>query len=342
MASGTQAFNQASGLQLKDPYKTKGSSNPSLARASGSFGPVNIPKLSGLGGAFADIMNGAAKVSGKGSGKGGGGGGASGPTVDAGAVSNTQKAIDSLGLEESTGRGNIDRGLASLLSKYDKEAARTKSDYDGETVSNTTSLGKNKQNALLAAAQGRRGLRGTLSAIGALSGDGAKLADQAVRTSANEDIGGATDTYATNAQNLDKAFDRFSEEDKDRRAEAQTTRQNQTTALEGSIASKRQNFLQKMAELYSSGGNKGKATEYLNQAGDLNNTIASKSAVQSTAYSPKAAAFTPGKLESYLAGAGDKTVQVAEGDGTGGTGGTKASTLLFGKGNKKKEEEYAA
>lgn len=75
MASGTQALNQATGLQLKDPYKApkapKAPSGPNLARASGSFG-LALPQLPGVGGALAGAMSGAARLSGGGS-KGGGG-----------------------------------------------------------------------------------------------------------------------------------------------------------------------------------------------------------------------------------------------------------------------------
>lgn len=268
-----------------------------------------------------------------------GGGADPDAALNAAAIDNTRKAIGSLDTELNTGYGNIDSSYNSLTGKYDKEAAQTAEDYDEQTVSNNKSLDKNRQNALLAAAQGRRGLRGTLSAIGALSGDGAFLADNAVRTSANEDIGGAVDTYATNATGLDKAKTRFDEEDRDRRKEAETARINQRTALEGAVAGKKQGFLQKMAELFGSSGNNGEATRYLNEAGDLNNVIAAKSAVAATPFAERKAAFTPGDLEKYLAGAGDMTVDVAG----GGLGGAKPATLLAGRalGKRREDEELA-
>ena len=197
---------------------------------------------------------------------------------------------------------------------------------------------KNKQNALVAAAQGRRGLRGTLAALGALSGDGGVLADRAVTTAANQDIGEAADTFAGNAQVLDKSIKKSREEDADRRAEAETTRTNQRTALEGSIASKRQGYFQKLAEIFGGADRTGEADSYLRQAGDLNNEIASKTRVASTAFAPRSAAFTPGDLESYLAGAGDMTVDVT----AGGVGeGANPTTLSAGR-KKKEERELAA
>ena len=271
-----------------------------------------------------------------------GGGGAAvrvAPVLNQGAVDATQRAIDSLGIEQDTGYRNIDDSFGSLIQRYDREAGRNEEDYGEQTVTNTNNLSKNKQNALLAAAQGRRGLRGTLAAIGALSGDGGKLADRAVTTEANQDIGGAADAFAGNAMQLDKAIGRFREEDKDRRAEAETTKTNQRTALEGSIASKRQQFYQKMAEIFGQAERTGDADAWLRRAGDLNNEIASKTRVAATAFAPRAAAFTPGTLESYLAGAGDMTVEV---DPRGGGMRTPTSILAGRRGRKREEELVAA
>lgn len=265
----------------------------------------------------------------------GGGTTASKPVLNQAAVDATGQALSSLDVERDTGYKNIDDSFSSLISKYDKEAARNEEDYNEQTESNTNSLTKNKQNALVAAAQGRRGLRGTLASLGALSGDGGVLADRAVTTAANQDIGEAADTFAGNAQTLDKAVGRFRDEDKDRRAEAETTKMNQRTSLEGQIASKKQNFFQKLAELYGGAEMTTEANNNLREAGNLNNEIASKTRVAATAFTPKSAAFTPGDLENYLAGAGDMTVDVA----AGGTGGENPNSILAGRGRRKRDEE---
>lgn len=260
------------------------------------------------------------------------------PQLNQAAVDATYKAVDSLGVEQDTGYRNIDDSFNSLLSRYNKESAQNEADYVEQGETNSNNLQKNNQNSLVAAAQGRRGLRGTLSALGALSGDGGVLADRAVTTSANQDIGEAADTFAGNAQTLDKSIKKARDEDVDRRAEAETTRNNQRTALEGSIASKKQNYFQKLAEIFGQAEQTGAANDWLGKAGNLNNEIASKTRVASTAFSPKSAAFTPGDLESYLAGAGDMTVDVAAGGL--GEGGVNPSTLIAGR-RKKEERELA-
>ena len=258
------------------------------------------------------------------------------PVLDEAALANTDKAIASLDTERAIGYKNVDDSFGSLIGKYDNEATRAKGDYDEGVTTNNNNLSRNRQNSLLAAAQGRRGLRGTLAAIGALGGDGAKLADRAVTEGANDDLGESAETFAGNAANLDKAKGRFEEEDKERRAEAETARNNQKTKLDGSIASKRQQFFQKKADIYKAGGRNDDATNWMNQAGDLNNEIATKSAVAATPFTARGAAFTPGALESYLAGAGDMTVSVA-----GANAGKRPSTVLAGRraGTPREEEE---
>lgn len=267
----------------------------------------------------------------------GGDSGGESKVLNRAAIDATEQAIGSLGTEQETGYSNIDDSYESLIGGYDKERTRNEADYKEQGVTNNQNLLKNKQNALLAAAQGRRGLRGTLAAIGALSGTGSELADRAVQTAANEDIGEAAETFAGNASTLDKAWDRFDEEDEDRRAEAGTARKNQRTALEGSIAEKKQNFFQKMAELFAEGGDTAAAADWLGRAGGLNETIAAKTRVGATPFSKRGAAFTPGDLESYLAGAGDLTVDVR----SGGNGGAAGPTSVLAGRQKRREREEA-
>ena len=260
-----------------------------------------------------------------------GGGGTPAPVLDQASVNATQSGIDSLATTEATGRANIAGGYDSTIGQYNQESDRATADYGESTVTNNQNFQKDQQNAMVAAAQGRRGLRGTLASIGALGGDGAKLADRAVTEGANDDIGEARDTTVANTMNLDKAKKRYDEDDAVRRARATTERTNQETALEGSVLSKRQQGLQKLAELFRAGGRGAEADNYTNEAASLNTSIAQKTAVASTPFTRGSAAFTPGKLAEYLAGAGDMTVDV-------GAGAEGASPTILAT-RKKKEED---
>lgn len=252
------------------------------------------------------------------------------------AINNTEKAIGSLDTELNVGYGNIENERASVLSRYQREAETNEGDYTGQTVNNNQNLLKNRQNALQAAAQGARGLRSTLASIGALGGTGQVLANRAVTNSANQDIGEASETAAGNARTLDTAIGKFRDEDKIRREELDVQARNNRTALEGRVESKRQGFMQKMAELFSELGDSGRATDYLNRAGDLNNTIAQKTAVAAAPIAARGAAFTPGTLADYLAGTGDMTVTTQAGDATGM--GTTPSSILAGRKDEKRKQ----
>lgn len=265
----------------------------------------------------------------------GGGTAPAAPILNQAAIDNTNKALASLDTELNTGYKNIDDSYNSVVGNYDVEAGRVRKDFDEQTVTNNQNLQKNQQSAMQAAARGRRGLYGTLASMGALSGDGQKLADEAVVSTANEDLGGASETYQTNATSLTKAFTNFEDEDRRRRAEAETARNNSRTSIEGSIASKRQNMFQKMAEIYGEAGDQNNATTYMNRAGDLNEEIASKSAVQATPITARNAAFTPEAMKQYLAGAGDMSVRVAPSESSG----VGPSRIIAGK--KKREDEFS-
>lgn len=253
------------------------------------------------------------------------------------ALNNTQKSIDSLGTELNVGYGNIDAEANTVRSRYDREAEGNEKDYSTQTVNNNQSLLKNKQNALQAAAQGARGLRSTLSSIGALGGTGQTLANRAVTNAANQDIGEASETAAGNARTLDTAIGKFRDEDRARRDELEVSARNNRTALEGRVESKRQSYFQKMAELFSELGDSNSATDYLNRAGDLNNTIASKTAVAQAPIAARGAAFTPGTLADYLAGTGDMTVSAEAGDATGE--GATPATILAGRGKDERKRQ---
>lgn len=313
---------------VSDPYKYTGKDTGRIDIDGMGYGPegtqrINGEYLSAYNAARANTNSNSTSY-------------AAAPKKDNSAARNaTQKAIDSLADEFSVGNQNIEDDATSLLSKYDKEKNQTETDYNENTTTNNLNLQKNKQNALVAAAQGRRGLRGTLSSLGALSGTGEVLADRAVQKGANDDLAGAADTFAGNAQTLDKAKSNFDSEDEDRRKELETEKANNRTALEGSIASKKQTLFQKMAELFADEDNNAGAAEFLGKAGDLNPEIAKKTRVLATPFTKRTAAFTPGTLADYLAGAGDMTVS-ARGGGNNPAGSSFGSTLLFGR---KKEEQ---
>lgn len=252
------------------------------------------------------------------------------------ARSATQQALDALGTSLDTSYGNIDSEYGDLISDYDLDVGRVNQDYDRESGTNTNNLLRNRQNALMAAAQGRRGLRGTLASLGALSGDGSFLADQAVTTAANSDLGGAQDAYKTNFTNLETAKTRFEEDDLKRRQDAEAAKEGQREVARRENLERRQTLLEKLASLFSDAGMNNEAAQYLSQSGGLNQEIASLGGVIGSAFTPGQAQFSPAALENYLAGAGDMSVRVQGGD-NGAIGGPAPVAGRFGDERKRNQ-----
>lgn len=239
---------------------------------------------------------------------GGGGGGAAAPakpdrTNDIALQNAGLSAVDQ---QYSTGIAAIDKALANLIGQYDVETGRNEKLYTENSNSNQNNLQKNNQTALVNAAQGRQGLFGTLASLGALSGSGIDLANRAVQKGANTDLAGAADSYATNARTLDTAIGTFRDEDKARRTNATTSAENARTNARNEAAKSRLQFYSNLANDYADMGNEAEAKRFTSLASALYPEMA-KSSVPNANISYSGAAFTPGTLSDYLAGA-DSTV----------------------------------
>lgn len=78
-------------------------------------------------------------------------------------------------------------------------------DHTNQVQGNTESRATAVQNAEQAAAQGNQGLKAVLASLGALNGTGQVLAGRAVADSANNDVGGADQTFQNNATAIQNA-----------------------------------------------------------------------------------------------------------------------------------------
>lgn len=221
-------------------------------------------------------------------------------------------AVDS---QLSSGLGSIDTALSKLTGQYDTETGSNEKNYGEQSNTNQGNLQKNKQTALVNAAQGRQGLFGTLSSLGALNGSGIDLANRAVQKGANDDLSGAAENYSTNQSGLDTAIGTFRQEDKMRRENATTAAENAKTNARGEAAKNRMAFLSNLANDHAAMGNEGEAKRYSAEAAALYPELARTSVPNSNiAYS--GAAFTPGTLANYMAGADSTQVTAAPTQGS--------------------------
>jgi hypothetical protein len=201
-----------------------------------------------------------------------------------------------------TGLSAIDVALSKLTGQYDTEATANEGNYKTQSETNQNNLQTNKQTALVNAAQGRRGLFGTLSSIGALNGSGIDLANRAVQKGANDDLHGAAENYSGNQSGLDTAIGTFRQEDTRRKEDAKTAAENARTNTRNEAAKSSLSFLSNLTNDYAQMGDEANAKTYAARAAALYPEMAKTSLPNSNiAYS--GAAFTPGTLANYMAGA---------------------------------------
>lgn len=245
-------------------------------------------------------------------GPGSGGGGASAPVLPdkSNDIALQNAGLSAIDTQTNTGLGAVDRALGGLVGQYDTERNTNEKTYTESTNQNTNNLQKNKQTALVNAAEGRRGLNGTLASIGALNGTGITLADRAVQKGANDDLSAADENFAGNKSTLETSIGLFRQEDERRRQDARTAAENAKTNVQNNAAQGKLAAFKALADDYSVMGNAAEAQRYTQMATEILPTIASTS-IPSSNLAYTGAAFTPTTLATYLAGGNPTTVSAA-------------------------------
>lgn len=262
--------------------------------------------------------------------------GASGPAV---VDKSNDIALNNAGLtgadqQQTAGLGSIDKALGGLIGQYDTEKTANEGNYGSQSDTNRGNLQTNKETALVNATQGRRGLFGTLSSLGALNGSGIDLANEAVQKGANEDLTGAEGNFSTNQTGLDSAITKFRQDDERRRNDANSAATNAKGKVQHDTAVTKQGIFSNLANDYAAMGDKGSASRYTQMAADLYPTVANNSIPDTTNLTAETAAFTPGTLANYLNN-GATTVSAGPAQGTGAGQGNLPS--LFATNDQKKK-----
>ncbi|MGI9028147.1 MAG: hypothetical protein ACR2FM_04915 [Candidatus Saccharimonadales bacterium] len=240
-------------------------------------------------------------------GGGGGGGGGEPPKPDrSNSIALQNAGLGAVDQQLSAGIGSIDTAVNRLKGQYAEEATANEGIYTDNSNNNQNNLQQNKQSAMVNAAQGRQGLFGSLASIGALNGSGIDLANRAVTKGANDDLSGAADNYSGNQTNLDTAIGTFRREDKNRRENADMNAENARQNARGDAAKSRMGFYSQLSNDYSAMGDAGNAQKYTGLASSLYPEVA-RTNVPNANIAYSGAAFTPGALSEYMAGA-DSTV----------------------------------
>jgi hypothetical protein len=228
-------------------------------------------------------------------------GGSSAPaTVDRSNDIALQNAgLSSADTQNATGLATVDKALGDLTGKYNTEATNNEANYTNQTNTNIDNQQKGKESSLLNAAKGRQGLFGTLASLGALNGDGIKLANRAVQSGANDDLAGVANTYGTNKTALDTGIGTFRSEDAQRRIDAANEAEAAKTNVNNTTAQSKQTFYSKLADDYTQEGDKANAQKYTGMASNLYPSIAATSLPNANvAY--QGSTYTPSTLGNYL------------------------------------------
>jgi hypothetical protein len=243
-------------------------------------------------------------------------------------------SLGALGTVKNNRFAKENRKYSNLMGEYSDEKGRERIKFDDQTTDNEIALDKGRQASMLAAAQGGRGLRATLAAMGALGGTGVQLADRAITDSANADLGGARDNFDVNAKTLQTSWGDYEDLDRKRRRDAFDIRAENKQAIDAEIMTTRQKLLQDMASYWEQAGNDGRYGNYMAQATRLTPQIAGKSSPTARKYTRQDGNFSPGDLNSYLAGNRDMTV----GREAGNTAGPALNNPLYALSQKKEKE----
>ena len=185
--------------------------------------------------------------------------------------------LDSVDAATKTNLAGVQTALDRVSGLYDADAASATGSYDTNSTQNQNNLQKTKATALINAAQGRKGLFGTLAGLGALNGSGIDLANEAVQRGANEDLSTAGDTYATNQSGLDTAIGNFTKENDQRKDDAKNAAGNNRTNIQNDAAKNKQAYYKTLSDDYTKMGDSANAAKFAKMAGDLFPAIAATS-----------------------------------------------------------------
>lgn len=227
-------------------------------------------------------------------------------------ISVNQAGLASAGATRDTAVNKVQDQLNTIMGLYNTDASNANTEYTNEGNANQNDLQSNKEAALQTAVHGRQGLYGTLASLGALSGTGLQLANEAVQTGANQDLTRAADTYATNQNALDSAYNHFKNQDAARRLQASTNAANNEEQAQNDYYKNQQTYLKNIGDDYQAEGKTAQAKGYYDRLAALFPQIAATN-VPAMDIGYSGSAYTAPTLASYLGQANNTVVQSTPG-----------------------------
>lgn len=223
-----------------------------------------------------------------------------------------QHGLDALGTGRDTGLSTIDAALAKFNGMADDDLNTAGTEYHNQSTENSKDLQVNKQTALERGVQGRQGLFGTLSSLGALNGTGLELANRAVQRGTNEDLTTGANTYAQNQNGLDSGYDTYTRTEKRLKQQAADAADNNKKQVMNDYYKNQQTYLKNIGDDYQAEGKTDQASNYYKQSADLFPSINS-SVTPTISLGYTGSAYAAPTLSQYAGKANNTTVQTTPG-----------------------------
>lgn len=272
-----------------------------LQTTTDPHGYISVPTTGGSGSGTGTSLN-----TGNGSGSG------SGPS---------QAAIDLLmgqlpGIDTALNTRNdaTNKAYDDMIGKYDQMFGQDTKNHDDSVLQNENTYTGNNWQAILNGINAYSGLRGVLSSLGALGGSGAEILNKLVGLATNADAGNARQTFDANAKTIGSAWDQAVLDDQNRRTDALTTRDNELSNNKAAALTGQQSIYEKLANLY--GADDATGQKYAAKAAGFTPQILAATKTASNPYAKASSLFSPGELETYLAGTQNLNVNTSGGDST--------------------------
>lgn len=225
----------------------------------------------------------------------------------------TDVSINSLDTIFNNALTGADEEYTGVTGAYDVEDAANLTRYKGDVEKNEITRDGNTQASLLGAARGSRGLYATLASLGALNGTGRQVANRAVATEANADLGAGEKSFETNVESLFNTRSEVEKKEKQRRLDAEKTWKDTKQSAEFDYLKGNQDLSREMASLWTDAGNFGEANNWTNRASTYTPRMAEKTKVNPAKYAKDPLAYSTPEMANYLAGQSSTAVNVAGG-----------------------------
>lgn len=238
----------------------------------------------------------------------------------------TQVSMDSLPTIFNNAVTGAQGKYDAVKAAYDTEDAANLAQYQNDVQKNEITNDENTQAALLSAAKGASGLRATLASLGALGGTGSTLANRAISTEANADLGAGQKSFETNVASLFNTRSKVKKEEDQRRLDASQILKDSIQTAEYNNLDESQKLATEMAGLYSDAGNTTEANKWTNKASSYTPLKAAKTKVNVGTYATDPIAYSTPEMNKYLGGMSSTAVNVAGGNSSPINGALYTST----------------